>query len=608
MTPPERLGKYEVVEALGESANAEVFGAFDPDVNRVVAVKAVSKDLAELDSHAARALARWRNESRLAGRLSHPGIVAVYDYGESGSVAYLAVEFVHGHRLGEYLDRGARFGDADAVSIVAQVLDALQHAHEHGVRHGAVGPGSILVTRSGEAKLAEFGRAATEDGDDPEPEEEAGEPGYVAPEQYARQGVDARADLFAAGAVFFRLLTGRPAYRGTAEQIAYRVSRGSVPLPSQVGAGQGWERYDDVVSRALARDPADRFQTAREFRHALLETYGAPLATVSTEVLIKDPGRLGDLPQPGSLPAHPQWTSSEIAREDAPFQGPPMEDPLEFRADAVHGRWRVVLVVAVVLIALAVVAAIAHWTAPEFGPRAPKPDRAAAPLLHPTAADAPPVLDATSRGAEAAAQADRRTVESTGALPPTRAPAPPLDPTAVDAPAPVLDATSRGADAAAQADRGTVHGTGASPPTRAPARSARPARTPSAPPAPAMAEPASVPEIVPPAPQAHVAPAPQAPHVAAPSPATPATSFWDDQAIAFRVATGLSFDRMLYRSGIQVESAGGIVTLRGHVPSREHVAHAIARARAVEGVREVRSALRVGARDYVFPDSATGLQ
>jgi serine/threonine-protein kinase len=561
MTLPERLGKYEVVEALGESANAEVFGAFDPDVNRVVAVKAVSKDLAELDGHAARALARWRNESRLAGRLSHPGIVAVYDYGESGSVAYLAVEFVQGDRLGEYLDRGVRFGEADAVSIIAQVLDALQHAHEHGVRHGAVGPGSILITRSGEAKLADFGRAASEDGDGPEPEEEAGEPGYVAPEQYAREGVDARADLFAVGAVFFRLLTGRPAYRGTAEEIAYRVSRGSVPLPSQVGAGQRWERYDDVVRRALARDPADRFQAAGEFRHALLETYGAPLATVSAEVLIKDPGHPHNLLEPGSPVARPQWTSSDSALEDAPLRSHPMEDPFELHADAVHGRWRVALVAAVVLIALAVVASIAHWTAPEFGPRAPKPDRA---------------------------------------------PAPPLEITAADAPAAVPDATSRGARAAAEADRRTVESTAASPPTRARARSALPARAPSVPPAPAIAELTSVPEIVPPEPQAAVAPQP--PRLAAPPPARPAISFWDDQAIAFRVATGLSFDRMLYRSGIQVESAGGIVTLRGNVPSREQVAHAIAVARAIEGVREVRSELRIGARDYVFPDSATGLQ
>ena len=596
MTLPERLGKYEVVEALGESANAEVFGAFDPDINRVVAVKTVSKDLAELDGHAARALARWRNESRLAGRLSHPGIVAVYDYGESGSVAYLAVEFVQGHRLSEYLDRGVRFGEADAVGIAAQVLDALRHAHEHGVCHRGVNPTSIFVTRGGEAKLADFGGAATEEGDSPEPDEVAGEPGYVAPEQYAGERVDARADLFAAGAVFFRLLTGRPAYRGTAEQVAYRLSHGSIPLPSQVSEGRGWERYDDVVSRALARDPAERFQTASEFRRALLDAYGAPLAAVSADILIKDPSNPSNLLEAGDSPMRPQRASSDFALEETRLPVQPTEDPLALHADS-RGRWRVALVGAVVLIALAVVASIAHWTGPEFGPRASKPGSTPTPLAGATAAG-PPALAADASAAEPRA--------------------------------PTADAMSRGISAAAPADHRTVESIGAPPP--APARSAQPGSTQfvpsgstrsvqpgptrSVPPAPVTTGQSGAPELVPPDTQAVAMPpqasAPQvaspAPPRPAPAPPGPAPGFWDDQAIAFKVATGLSFDRMLYRSGIQVQSASGIVTLRGHVPSREHVAHAIALARAVEGVRDVRSELRVGAREYVFPDSVTGLQ
>jgi serine/threonine-protein kinase len=575
MTLPERLGKYEVVEALGESANAEVFGAFDPDVNRVVAVKTVRKDLAELDDHAARALARWRNESRLAGRLSHPGIVAVYDYGESGSVAYLAVEFVQGHRLSEYLDRGIRFSAADAVAIAAQVLDALGHAHDHGVRHGAVGPASILVTRGGEAKLADFGCAATEDDAGSEPAELTGEPGYVAPEQHAGERVDARADLFAAGAVFFRLLTGRAAYRGTAEQVAYRLSRGSIPLPSQVGEGRGWERYDDVVSRALARDPAKRFQTAGELRRALLDAYGGPPAPVSPDILIKDPVRGYSLLEAGDPPLRPQRASGDIPLKEARPQVRPPEEPLPRHTDS-SGRWRVALVGAVVLISLAVVASIAYWTAPEFGPRASRPEPAPRPGT--TAAEPrAPAADATSRGGGATAQADRRTVESIAAAPT------PLAPRRSSPPAP----------------------TRSSPP--APTRSSAPAPTPSAP---AIAEPPSVPEAVAPERQPVAAQPPQAPapRVAAPVQAEPAVGFFDNQAIAFKVATRLSFDRMLYRSGIRVESAGGIVTLRGHLPTREHVAHAIAVARAVEGVRDVRSELRIGVRDYVFPDPVIGLQ
>ena len=560
MTLPERLGKYEVVEALGESANAEVFGAFDPDVNRVVAVKTVRKDLGQLDDRAARTLARWRNESRLAGRLSHPGIVEVYDYSESGSVAYLAMEFVHGHRLSDYLDRGTRFGEADAVSVVAQVLDALRHAHEHGVRHGAVNPAAILVTRSGEAKLADFGCAPTDDGGRPEIDADMGVPGYIAPEEYAGEGIDARADSFAAGALFFRLLTGRPAYPGSAEQVEYRVSRGSTPLPSQADAGRGWERYDDVVRRALARDPGARFQTAAEFRHALLDAYGAPPAAVSGDVLIKE-SVPPSLVEPGEPPS--QITFEAAADRQARFT----EDPV---SDAAGGRWRVTLVVAVVLIAIAVVVALASWTAPEFVPRSSTPERASAPGPDTAAAQPAPV---TERAAE----------------PELRRDAPPV---------PVAGAASGTLGADAQADRRTAKSIAAS------ARQAAPAQARSAPPPPAAIAPPSVQSVVPAEPKARAEPGPRASAVAPEAP----TGFWRDQAIAFQVATRLSFNRDLYRSRIQVESAGGVVTLRGHVPAREHVPQAIAVARDVYGVRDVRSALRVGAPDYVFPDPATGLQ
>ncbi|HSD42810.1 MAG TPA: BON domain-containing protein [Burkholderiales bacterium] len=577
MTLPERLGKYEVVEALGESANAEVFGAFDPDVNRVVAVKTIRKDLAQLDGRAARALARWRNESRLAGRLSHPGIVAVYDYGESGSVAYLAMEFVQGHRLGEYLARGIQFGEADAVSIVAQVLDALQHAHEHGVRHGAVNPASIVITRSGEAKLTEFGGAATEDGSGPEPDEDAGDPGYVAPELYAGEGVDARADLFAAGALFFRLLTGRPAYRGSAEQVAYRVSRGSVPLPSEVGPGRGWERYDALVSRALAREADERFQTASEFRRALLDAYGAPLAAVATPRSNDGAASTGNA-EPGDMPSRSLWVPGRIALEEEQLQAHLRDGPPAFHANSDDGRWRVALIAAVVLIALAVVAGLAYWTAPDFGPRTARPDRASTPQPDATRAspalvpgrearpDTAPGIGTMSQGVGAVAEADRRTVDSSAGI--VRQPEP-LEPLLAP-PAPIAAARSE----------------------------------------PLAPEPPTVQPAVPAERKVAAAPPSQTSGTRTEVPASPdaTTSFWRDQAIAFQVATRMGFNRDLYRSRIQVESAGGVVTLRGHVPSREHAAQAIAVAREINGVREVRSELRVGAPEYVFPDPSIGLQ
>jgi hypothetical protein len=179
------------------------------------------------------------------------------------------------------------------------------------------------------------------------------------------------------------------------------------------------------------------------------------------------------------------------------------------------------------------------------------------------------------------------------------------DTTGRDAPrAPVAGAPSRGISAVAQADRRTVERSAAT------ARPTASAEAQSAPPAPDATEPPSVQNIVPAQRKAAAAPGPQAAATRADASAPPEapTGFWRDQAISFQVATRLSFNRNLYRSRIQAESAGGVVTLRGHVPSREDVAHAIAVARGVYGVREVRSELRVGAPDYAFPDPTIGPQ
>jgi hypothetical protein len=221
-----------------------------------------------------------------------------------------------------------------------------------------------------------------------------------------------------------------------------------------------------------------------------------------------------------------------------------------------------------------VVAALATWTAPELGPRGARPDRAPAPEMT-TAGPAPVTEREFGR-----------------------------DTTGRDGPrAPVAGATSGGISAAAQADRRTVERSAVAP------RPAAPSEAQSESPAPAATEPPSVQNVVP-AKRKAAAPGPQA-SIARADGSTPReapTGFWPDQAISFKVATKLAFNRNLYRSRIQVESAGGVVTLRGQVPSREQVAQAIAVARDVYGVREVRSELRVSAPDYAFPDPAIGLQ
>src|SRR5574342_1312127 len=133
MNRPERLGKYTITEELGKGAMGVVYKGFDPDIRRTVALKTIRKEMVDEDQ-AAMLLARFRNEAQAAGRLSHPGIVAVYEWGEEGEIVFLAMEYVEGKSLREYFNLGIRF-ERDAVSVMGQLLDALGYAHEQGVCH-----------------------------------------------------------------------------------------------------------------------------------------------------------------------------------------------------------------------------------------------------------------------------------------------------------------------------------------------------------------------------------------------------------------------------------------------------------------------------------------
>jgi serine/threonine-protein kinase len=289
MAALEKLGKYEVTEVLGKGAMGVVYRAFDPNIRRTVALKTIRKELIDDDDRAATMLARFKNEAQAAGRLSHPGIVSVYEYGEEGELAYIAMEYVQGNPLREYFNRGTRFEDRDAVSIMAQLLDALAYAHEQGVYHRDVKPANLIVMTNGRLKVADFGIARIDSSNLTQIGAIMGTPGYMAPEQYAGSDVDWRADVFSAGVVFYQLLTGVKPFAGSAESIAYKVCYETPPTPSEVDPERIQAKYDAVVMRAIAKKPEARFATAQAFRTALLTAYAAPVSpTVSEETVITE--------------------------------------------------------------------------------------------------------------------------------------------------------------------------------------------------------------------------------------------------------------------------------------------------------------------------------
>jgi hypothetical protein len=316
-------------------------------------------------------LKRFRNEAQAAGRLAHPGLVAVYDYGEDAAVAYIAMEYVEGNSLREYFARGTRFSERDAVSIMAQLLEALAHAHERRVWHRDIKPGNLIVMMNGRVKIADFGIARVETSDLTQTGAVLGSPGYMAPEQYAAATIDHRADLFAAGVVFYQLLTGSRPFVGTAEQVAYAICHSEAARPSLADPGKGWERYDALLAKALAKRPEDRFQTADTFRAALLEAHARPAAASITEETI-----ITEILRPAAA-LEPTVPSTPRAAAPAAASAPP---PRRWGWIAGGG-------IAAVLVAAALTWIVASRKEPP--PAAPAPV-AAAPVAPAPAQPAPP--------------------------------------------------------------------------------------------------------------------------------------------------------------------------------------------------------------------------
>jgi serine/threonine-protein kinase len=336
MATVDRLGKYEVTEVLGKGAMGVVYKAFDPNIRRTVAIKTIRKELIE-DERGTSMLARFKNEAQAAGRLSHPGIVGVHEYGEEGELAYIAMEYVQGNSLREYFNRGTRFETRDVVSITAQLLDGLAYAHEQGVWHRDIKPANLIIMTNGRLKIADFGIARIDSSNLTQIGAVMGTPGYMAPEQYAGTDVDWRADIFASGVVLYQLLCGVKPFAGSTEAVAYKVCYETPPMPSQVDIERVPGAYDAVVARALEKKPAKRFQNANEFRAAVLDAYAAPLSpTVSEETIITEivPTTIRIEPTSPSHASHPSGGSapsgSGVGAKTT--QPPPGWDPAVLKA------------------------------------------------------------------------------------------------------------------------------------------------------------------------------------------------------------------------------------------------------------------------------------
>lgn len=264
------IGKFEIVQELGHGAMGTVYRALDPVLQRPVALKTVAPGL--LSSGDARV--RFEREARAAARLQHPNIVTVYELGEHEGMLYIAMELLEGCDLAEAMTPRERLGLADKLRIMVDVCAGLDFAHKRGIFHRDVKPANVRLTPSLQVKLVDFGIARLEDSQVTQTGMVLGTPSYMAPEVLTGTRVDHRADMWAVGVMLYELLAGvRPFEAPTIASLVYRIVHAPPPLLPVATLGLP-VALAAIVERALAKNPAGRFQDLAELGAALQAVLG----------------------------------------------------------------------------------------------------------------------------------------------------------------------------------------------------------------------------------------------------------------------------------------------------------------------------------------------
>ena len=285
-----RFGRYEIVAELGRGAVGVVYQARDPQIDRMVALKTIllpGLDPKEEEEYRQRFLV----EAQAAGRLQHPGIVTIFDVGEDPEKhdPYIVLEYVTGQSLNQLLVREKKLPLRTALQLAEEIADALDYAHTQGVVHRDIKPANILITEEGHAKIADFGIAKLNLAQFTLPGRVLGTPAYMAPEQLSGEPADGRSDLFSLGVLLYAMVTGHSAFQGnSATTVCFKVvNREPVPA-SAFDLGLPPE-LDAIISRAMAKDPAQRYQSGADLARDLRELRQALAAGTTTTLRLLQP-------------------------------------------------------------------------------------------------------------------------------------------------------------------------------------------------------------------------------------------------------------------------------------------------------------------------------
>ncbi|SPE36254.1 putative Protein kinase [Burkholderiales bacterium] len=304
---PQRIGRFIIREEIGRGSNGVVYSATDPVLGRDVAIKAIPLDPRQPGQRDVEA--GFLQEAKIAAGLNHPSIVTVFDAGKNDAMAYIAMERLKGSDLHHWLSSNRPMSAEGAAALIARVADAVHFAHRRGLIHRDIKPSNIFLGRDMKPKVLDFGIALAQgkQGGADEARKLIGTPNYMSPEQALGRPLDARSDIFSIGAILYEMVAGQRAFDGAdVDEILTKVVKTDPPPLSSVRPDIS-AVLGEIIFRALAKDPAQRYQTAGQLRNDLAAFAGRPVAPSTSppgDLAITAPRGAGlHLPGPGALVA-----------------------------------------------------------------------------------------------------------------------------------------------------------------------------------------------------------------------------------------------------------------------------------------------------------------